>query len=186
MVYRCFVDLGCTPNVARLLTRIVTCKGRLPQGAPTSTTIANLVAANMVIRLTNLAKNHSATFTQYVDDITLSGPEHIKELEVLVRKIVRQEGFDIRPSKTERCGRGEVKEVTGVRVDDGMKAIDKHKATVEEKLERLRRPSMSKSEKEKLYRSLVGHIVYISRVEPALGAKYRAELDESVDVSSTN
>lgn len=43
-VYRLFALIGASPDVARILTRLTTFKGRIPQGAPTSPMLANLVA----------------------------------------------------------------------------------------------------------------------------------------------
>ena len=42
-VYEMFVRVGFSADVASKLTKLTTFKGHLPQGAPTSTTIANLV-----------------------------------------------------------------------------------------------------------------------------------------------
>ncbi|MEK6710804.1 MAG: reverse transcriptase family protein [Nitrospinota bacterium] len=43
-VYDFFVQIGCSPDVARLLARLTTYKGRIPQGTPTSPMLAVLVA----------------------------------------------------------------------------------------------------------------------------------------------
>lgn len=99
-VYAMFaMDCGCSPDVARLLTKLTTIDGHLPQGFPTSPMIANLVARPLAQKLAGLASQHGAHFTQYLDDMTISGPEHVCRLKNIAIKIVRQERFSISPDK---------------------------------------------------------------------------------------
>jgi hypothetical protein len=78
-----------------------------------------LVAERLSARLRVLASNHGASFTQYVDDIAISGPSHVGRLSSLVRRIAQQEGFILNPSKTVIAHRDREQIVTGVRVDQG-------------------------------------------------------------------
>ena len=57
----------------RFLVDAVTFEGKLPQGAPTSPAIANLIARRLDSRLAGLAAKIGATYTRYADDLTLSG-----------------------------------------------------------------------------------------------------------------
>ena len=67
-------EYGYSTGVARLLTKLTTRKGLLPQGAPTSTVIANLVLARSVDEPTQMPAERAGTaFTRYVDDFSLSG-----------------------------------------------------------------------------------------------------------------
>jgi len=102
-VYRLFCcDLGCAPDVARILTRLVTIKGSVPQGFPTSTAVSNLVAKNMVLRLMKLAEKHSNSFTQFVDDGCFSGAAFIERLRPTIERIITQEGFTASPKPHKR------------------------------------------------------------------------------------
>lgn len=66
--------LGFGHDVARLLTRLTTYDGQVPQGAPTSGTIANAVLAFPIDGpLAEQAQRSGVAYTRYVDDITLSG-----------------------------------------------------------------------------------------------------------------
>ncbi len=122
-VYSVFNNrLGCSPDVARYLTMLTTYKGSLPQGSPTSTIVAALVIESMANRLESLAEKHNATYTQYVDDITMSGPAHISRLVRLIERMIRQEGFWINPDKTKPRDRHEEQVVTGLRVNQGLDA----------------------------------------------------------------
>lgn len=102
-VYRMFHDhLGCSPRVSRYLTRMVTLNGGLPQGSPTSTTVANLVIVPLSERLNGLALNHKSDYTQFVDDGAISGPGYIERLRPLIERVIRQEGFRASPKAHKR------------------------------------------------------------------------------------
>jgi RNA-directed DNA polymerase len=76
MVYRMFRhDMGFGRDVARLLTRLTTLDAQLPQGAPTSGTIANILLTNSVDSQTSKSATAIAVVnTRYIDDLAFSGP----------------------------------------------------------------------------------------------------------------
>jgi RNA-directed DNA polymerase len=57
---------------ATILAQICCWKNELPQGAPTSPVISNLLASNLDISLNRLARRERCTYTRYADDITFS------------------------------------------------------------------------------------------------------------------
>jgi hypothetical protein len=65
---------GWNAEAARVLARICTSDGHLPQGAPTSPALSNLVCYRMDARLTALAKRFDGAYTRYADDLTFSFP----------------------------------------------------------------------------------------------------------------
>jgi RNA-directed DNA polymerase len=122
-IYQLFLDLGCSPDVARLLTRLTTFKGHLAQGFPSSPAIANLVlAADVVRRLSKLCSEHGLTFTLYQDDLTVSGGYRIPGLISLFCRIFRQAGYPINRGKIKVSCSDERQEVTGWVVNDKVNA----------------------------------------------------------------
>jgi RNA-directed DNA polymerase len=93
----------------------------LPQGAPTSPAIANLVAYRLDCRLTGLAAALDATYTRYADDLTISGGPELargaRRLAHLVAVIAGEEGFTLHHRKTRVERRGGRQTVTGVIVN---------------------------------------------------------------------
>ena len=71
-VERYFRRIGWNKRVAAELTRLVTNGGGLPQGAPTSPRLSNLVNHGLDARLAGLARSFGARYTRYADDITFS------------------------------------------------------------------------------------------------------------------
>lgn len=65
---------NCSHEVATVIAHICTLNGTLPQGAPTSPFLSNLVCRSMDRDLTDLARRNLARYTRYADDITFSFP----------------------------------------------------------------------------------------------------------------
>ena len=96
-------------------------KNVLPQGAPTSPIITNIICKRLDIRLTGLAKRFGLKYSRYADDITFSSEHNVyqvdgefnKELE----RIILSQGFSIKESKTRLQKEGHRQEVTGLLVN---------------------------------------------------------------------
>lgn len=99
-VYDMFIREGCTPSIARILTKITTLNYELPQGTPTSTIIANLVFKPHGNRLAELALKNNIKFSMFVDDITMSSKKDFKNLIPVILDIIKSSGFSINHRKT--------------------------------------------------------------------------------------
>jgi len=95
---------------------------KLPQGAPTSPAITNIVCRRMDARLAGAANKLGFTYTRYADDLTFSGAKTADAGAMLdrVRFIATAEGFAEHPKKTRVLRRGRRQEVTGVVVNEKM------------------------------------------------------------------
>ena len=99
-VYEMFVRNGFSPDVASLLTKLTTYKGHLPQGAPTSTTIANLVFAPTGFAIQEIADREALRFTTFVDDVTISSQIDFKHVVPEILEIIASNGFKVHKGKT--------------------------------------------------------------------------------------
>lgn len=99
-VFQMFLREGCTPAIARILTKLTTHKYQVPQGVPTSTLIANLVFKPIGTEIDQLAKEHHIKFSMFVDDITLSSKVDFKNLVPQFLAIIKKSGFRISHKKT--------------------------------------------------------------------------------------
>jgi hypothetical protein len=94
----------------------------LPQGAPTSPIITNVICHRMDYLLTAVAKRFGLKYSRYADDLTFSSMhnvyqkdgEFLKELE----RIIKSQGFHIKESKTRLQKEGYRQEVTGLLVNE--------------------------------------------------------------------
>jgi RNA-directed DNA polymerase len=95
-VYRLFTErLECSPDVARLCTRICTYKHHLALGLPTSPILADQLLAGADRRIARLCERHGLVYTRYVDDIFISGPYDLEQSSFarIVQEILQQQGL---------------------------------------------------------------------------------------------
>lgn len=96
--------------------------GHLPQGAPTSPRLANLVAYDLDSALTSLADRHGFIYTRYADDLTLSTTqfmhrESVRSIIGNVYEVIADNGFTPNITKTSVSSPGARKIVLGLLVD---------------------------------------------------------------------
>jgi RNA-directed DNA polymerase len=95
---------------------------RLPQGAPSSPAITNLICRRMDRRFEKFATKLGFTYTRYADDLTFSAKgEATKKLCTVLRNlapILTHEGFIIHPDKTRVLRKSQRQEVTGLIVNE--------------------------------------------------------------------
>jgi RNA-directed DNA polymerase len=92
----------------------------LPQGAPTSPAITNIMCFRLDKRLQGVAQKYSFSYTRYADDITFSGALTEKHPSVIVwhiKKILQEEGFTMHREKVRVMQHTTRQEVTGVVVN---------------------------------------------------------------------
>lgn len=121
-VYGIFRSFGYSQPVSNLLARLCTLENVLPQGAPTSPAITNLICRSLDNRLAGFAIKHKLRYTRYADDITFSGEFRAGALVILVRKVVENEGFILNESKTRLMEPHQRQEVTGIVVNHHLQA----------------------------------------------------------------
>ena len=90
----------------------------LPQGAPTSPSLANIAASDLDGSLIDFAGEWKIKYTRYADDLTFSSKTFIpEEFKVEVVSRIDNSGFSINNRKTRFCGHGGRMEVTGLVVN---------------------------------------------------------------------
>lgn len=99
-VYAMFIEIGQNTSVASYLTKLTTYKGRVPQGSPTSTAIANLTFSSIDKLIAEMCTREELTYTRFVDDIVISGKHDFRDLSSEIVKAVISEGFRISRRKT--------------------------------------------------------------------------------------
>jgi len=89
-VYSYLRMLGWDREAARLMMQLCCHKDSLPQGAPTSPILSNLVNYRMDARLAGLAANSKATYSRYADDLIFSFTEDNRRfIRGVVRRVAR-------------------------------------------------------------------------------------------------
>lgn len=107
-------------NSPHAIAELVTINDCLPQGAPTSPCISNIVCIELDKKLTNTVQKFQARYTRYADDITFSSKTN-KQLDKIIPKahsFILRQGFDINYKKLQIMRRGGRQMVTGLVVND--------------------------------------------------------------------
>lgn len=153
---------------------------RLPQGAPTSPALTNLLCRRLDRRLTGAAAKLGFTYTRYADDLTFSsareGGGDVGKLLRHVRHLVRQEGFVPHPEKTRVLRRGRQQEVTGIVVNDkpGVdRATLKRFRALLHQLEAHGPEGRTWGHSPDVIASAVGYANYVAMVDPVKGRPLR-------------
>jgi retron-type reverse transcriptase len=97
----------------------------LPQGAPTSPAVSNLVCRRLDARLAGLAEANQGTYTRYADDLTFSFRSaeglNLGRFRWWVDQVCQQEGFTVNQQKFRVIRDSQRQVVTGIVVNDGVR-----------------------------------------------------------------
>lgn len=126
--------LGVPLDVCKRVCSICCVRNQLPQGAPTSPILSNMIAMKMDRQFMSFCKPHRIRYTRYADDLTFSvftnprslfsgevptpGKIEANLLSSELTEIVLSNGFTINEKKIRYFGPNSRKEVTGVLVSD--------------------------------------------------------------------
>lgn len=102
----------------------------LPQGAPTSPIVTNMICDKLDRRLAGLAKRFGLHYSRYADDITFSSMHNVYGKKTEFRKelcrIITDQGFIINDKKTRLQKKGTRQEVTGIIVNEKANVTKKY------------------------------------------------------------
>lgn len=127
-------SLGIDARVAEIIARICCNNGHLPQGAPSSPVLSNMICFRLDKKLMGIAKEARCIYTRYADDITLSShqpPTALFEATLppagrfspdlfapKLHDVFQQNGFAINPDKAHYADRHSRRIVTGLKVNE--------------------------------------------------------------------
>jgi RNA-directed DNA polymerase len=108
------------PEFAQIVSNFCCYESKLPQGAPTSPIITNIVSQRLDYKLVKLAKEYHCFYTRYADDITFSCDKNRFKEEFLNKldEAIKSEGFLINEKKSRIQKKAVRQEVTGITVNE--------------------------------------------------------------------
>ena len=127
-------SLGIDFRVSSIIARLCCYNGYLPQGAPTSPVLSNMICFRLDKELLAFAKETRCIYTRYADDITFSSYQPMAAIfggivppaghflpEILapkLRQIFIVNGFTINPEKVHYADRHSRRIVTGIKINE--------------------------------------------------------------------
>ncbi len=156
-------------------------QSHLPQGAPTSPALANLIAFSLDVRLAALARSVGAQYSRYADDLSFSGDRHVARVLLhMVPKILRDAGFAVNVRKTRLMSASGRQVITGVVVNQHLNTTradyDMLKAVIH---------ACGKADDVRWHDAafrgrLLGQIAWVEQVNPARGTALRKRLARAI------
>lgn len=182
-VYRIWrVHLNCSPEIASLLTQLTTFERHLPQGAPTSTLIANLVILSLDQPIRAESSRNVATYSGWVDDLAFSGDNPRPLINTAVRRLAA-DGFAVSRRKVKVMGPSSQKILTGTRLGKAPRPDPSQLARVRSGIHKLRTGAVSVKEISGYVRSLEGKIAHLASTDPRKAERLRVELRQAIQVA---
>lgn len=174
-------ELGFGRDVARLLTRLTTREGGLPQGAPTSLALANLILWKPVdLPIAGQASVLNLNYTRWVDDICASGDDPRPIINAVAKRL-SQRGlrmyrekakFQTKP-KLKITPRWRRQEVTGLVVNGKAPSVSRQRRDkVRAAIHQAR--NLKDSEFQKACESVQGRINHIAQFNPLAARRLRS------------
>lgn len=118
-IYQLFESLGYSSPVSHLFTNAVTLKNGLPQGAPTSPIISNILMLNFDKTVGRYCIKNKIRYTRYADDMIFSGSRFmLKEVIKEVKKNLYPLNLKLNKEKIRVLKPYQRQEVTGIVVNN--------------------------------------------------------------------
>lgn len=107
------------PDVAYILTNLVSYNGHVPTGSPISMSLAFWANKTMFDALDVLSSENGLEFTVYVDDVAFSGDVIPKGFSALAKACIAKHGMLSKPKKEKYYSERQAKLLTGVVISQG-------------------------------------------------------------------
>lgn len=177
-------------DVSTVLTSLVTLNGRVPQGACTSSYVANLVFFNSEYRIVSKLRNKNINYTRLLDDITLSSDLRLTEKDTsrLIKDVIglfKKYSLKIQNKKTKvsiKNSSAHPYDVTGLWVGHSYPKLRKSERRYIRQLvyecEKKYREDPSSAEYHKFWHHVSGQVAKMQRLKHAQAKDLRNRLAE--------
>jgi len=176
-------ELGLDRRDCRLLVALVTLRGRLPQGAPTSPKLANLAFRRCDARLAGLAASLGLSYSRYADDLAFSGGRTCLRIEASVRKVLQEHGFRLADEKKRVMSKSDRQEFCGLVVNGGVKLPRERRRRLRAILHDLAEngpEAAARGRGEVFIEWLCGHLAYMAAVDGNEAARLVKRMEEAL------
>lgn len=185
-------------DVANLLADLCTKDKSVPQGACTSSYLANLVFYEQEPRLVTALREQGLTYSRLIDDITISAPrpissERVANLIKSVKAMLKLQGFRLKQKKT-RCTTAanpkELMEVTGLWLNRGRPRVKRaERADIRKEVRKcLEMADMDRSDKafHEIHDRVSGRVAKLAQLNHSQAKIFRNKLRKTLPIYNEN
>lgn len=169
----CFPEKYFPKPIGTLLTNLCTYKDSLPQGAPTSSYISNIVMLDFDISVGEYCQKNNIDYTRYCDDMTFSGSFSKKEIIDLVKHELSKLGLSLNKEKITLITKKSRQVVTGIVVNKKMQVNINYRKNIRKEIFFIKKYGLTSHlnylkvsiPKEKYLNQLLGKINFVLQVD---------------------
>lgn len=133
-------DIGFTADCARLICRLCLTARELPQGAPTSNAILDIVLIDFDRALIRACAHSDSTYTRYSDNLAFSSTNPLQGIERYAVRALKGMSYAVRDDKTQHGGAGVQVDITGIQT---AKSLLVRPSTIERTQKRMKEAILS-------------------------------------------
>lgn len=171
-------------NDAIVLTELCSHFNTLPQGAPTSPALANLVSYNMDVVLNDQSKSKGFLYTRYADDLCFSTIDRnisstdVDNFLISIKYTLHNNGFELNNDKTRVVRPHKRQSITGVVVNDKLSVAKKYYQNTKAGVYNVQKLSTNTSAKQ--LQKLRGRIEWIRSIDKVKGDNLLNDLNNNI------
>lgn len=170
-VFRAVKRLGLDNAATGLISNLCVFRGSLPQGAPTSPYIANLVLVYFDDEVWKYCAARGITYTRYCDDLTFSGDFLFSDVFYFVERMLKKYGFRVNRKKTRFVSHSSRQSVCGITVNKKAQLSAQYRRNIRQQVYYLEKYGFCEElhegfTREKYLQTLLGQISYALGVNP--------------------
>lgn len=169
-----FIDTIYPPQIQQLLAQLCCYKGSIPQGAPTSAAISNLIMKELDEKIGAWCDERKISFTRYCDDFTFSGSfEPVEVIEKVTEELSALQ-FQLNRKKTKVLYPHQRQIVTGIIVNEKVHTPRQYRKKIRQEMyyiqtfglkEHMNHTNQILTPEEYIH-SLLGKLNYILSIQP--------------------
>ena len=168
-----FYEEKYSESIRILLTMLCYYNDSLPQGAPTSPAITNIIMYDFDETVGAFCNEKNIAYTRYCDDMTFSGCFDEREIISFVKGELRKLGLFLKNRKTAVISASKRQVVTGIVVNEKMNATKDYKKTIRQEIYYIKKFGLDEhlkrlgiSDKQQYVLSLKGRIAFVLQTIP--------------------
>jgi RNA-directed DNA polymerase len=169
--------LNCSPDVSYLLTGLTTCRGRLPQGSPTSTLLANLVPSSFDGDIRAVCLKSGICYSSWVDDLAFSGNSVLQIIGPVIATL-RKAGFSVAHRKIKRMGPRDRKILNNLVLGKLVTVQKQYRSRVRAGIHNLKCGKVAVDDVDAYVESLKGSVSYLRLFDTTRATKLEQQLKD--------
>ena len=172
-------QLNCSPKLSGILTKLTTVEGHLPQGAPTSTYLANLFLAAVDEEIVRACREVGVVYSTWVDDLAFSGQNARCVIQIAI-EVLRRAGLAVSHKKLKVMGPSSRKILNGIVVGRKLNVKSEYRNGIRSGIHKLRIGAVNRATFDLYVKSVNGSIDHAYRFNKRLAERLREDFTREV------